>query len=73
MHLVNMINSKYSLSDTETLYTDIMQEICNPHNKTFNWDVKKKQMGRKQREAGEILIGKIQAYLYMWSQVVPNN
>lgn len=45
-------------SDTEGLYTDIMNHICSSHGKQFNFNVKMKQMGKKQRDAGKVLIGK---------------
>lgn len=48
------------LLDTETLYTKIMQKICGAHGKTFTWAVKAKQMGKKEREAGGVLIDELQ-------------
>ena len=34
-----------------------MQKICGDHGKTFTWEVKTKQMGKKEAEAGGVLIG----------------
>ncbi len=52
-----MINVLCSLTDTERLYTEMMQIICNDHGKQFTWEIKVKQMGRKIEEAAKILIG----------------
>ncbi|KAI0213210.1 Pseudouridine-5'-phosphatase [Lamellibrachia satsuma] len=46
--------------DTETLYTKIMQKICGAHGKTFTWEIKAKMMGKKEDEAGHILIDELQ-------------
>ena len=47
----------YFSADTETLYTKIMQKICGDHGKTFTWEIKAMQMGKKEPEAGRVLIG----------------
>ena len=49
----------YNVSDTERLYTQMMQTICEPHGKEFTWDVKVKQMGHKEHESAQILIGEL--------------
>ena len=46
------------VSDTERLYTKIMEAICQEHGHTFTWDIKVKQMGKKEREAAKVLIGR---------------
>jgi len=44
------------LLDTEAMFSDIMNCILRPHGKEFNWDVKRKQMGKACRAAGQVLI-----------------
>ena len=34
-----------------------MQEILNPFGHKFTWEVKAKQMGRKETESAKVLIG----------------
>ncbi|XP_033761118.1 pseudouridine-5'-phosphatase-like [Pecten maximus] len=46
--------------DTENLYTKITEEIVEEYGKTFTWDVKSKQMGKKDVEAAKILIDELQ-------------
>ena len=45
------------ISDTEKLYTEIMTSICKPFGKKFTLDIKLKQMGKKEHESAQILIG----------------
>ena len=47
-----------NISDTESLYTRIMEKMCAPYKKTFTWDIKMKMMGKKQHEAAKVFIGK---------------
>eukprot|EP01023_Acetabularia_acetabulum_P003372 TRINITY_DN11415_c1_g1_i1.p1 TRINITY_DN11415_c1_g1~~TRINITY_DN11415_c1_g1_i1.p1 ORF type:complete len:309 (-),score=55.28 TRINITY_DN11415_c1_g1_i1:275-1201(-) len=44
------------LLDTETIYTQVQQEILQKYGKEFTWELKAKMMGRKALEAGQILI-----------------
>ncbi|XP_069105038.1 pseudouridine-5'-phosphatase-like isoform X2 [Argopecten irradians] len=46
--------------DTERLYTQITDKIVEQYGKTFTWDVKSKQMGKKDVEAAKILIDELQ-------------
>ncbi|ELT98115.1 hypothetical protein CAPTEDRAFT_128552 [Capitella teleta] len=42
--------------DTENLYTEIMQKMCDPYGKKFTWEVKMMMMGKKQEEAANVFI-----------------
>lgn len=44
------------LLDTEPLYTIVQQQILDRFGKTFTWELKQAQMGRKALEACEILV-----------------
>ncbi|XP_021376555.1 pseudouridine-5'-phosphatase-like, partial [Mizuhopecten yessoensis] len=46
--------------DTERLYTVITDKIVEEYGKTFTWEVKSKQMGKKDVEAANILIDELQ-------------
>ncbi|XP_060082641.1 pseudouridine-5'-phosphatase-like [Ylistrum balloti] len=46
--------------DTERLYTVITDKIVGEYGKTFTWEVKSKQMGKKDVEAAKILIDELQ-------------
>jgi len=46
------------LLDTESIYTECMQEICAPYGKNFTTDTKLEMMGKSALEAGQILIRK---------------
>ncbi|KAJ3125859.1 Pseudouridine-5'-phosphatase [Nowakowskiella sp. JEL0407] len=44
------------LLDTERIYSEVTQDIVAPFGKNYTWAVKAKLMGKKEREAGEILV-----------------
>jgi len=44
------------LLDTERLYTEATQRIADRFGKRFTWEVKERQMGRRMREVGEIVV-----------------
>ncbi|CAG5132181.1 unnamed protein product [Candidula unifasciata] len=44
------------LLDTERIYTECFQEICAEFDKEFTWDIKVKQMGKKEKESGQVLL-----------------
>eukprot|EP01024_Parvocaulis_polyphysoides_P041715 TRINITY_DN38288_c0_g1_i2.p2 TRINITY_DN38288_c0_g1~~TRINITY_DN38288_c0_g1_i2.p2 ORF type:complete len:237 (+),score=29.42 TRINITY_DN38288_c0_g1_i2:32-712(+) len=47
------------LLDTESIYTQVQQEILQKYGKKFTWELKAKMMGRKALEAGQILIDEL--------------
>jgi len=58
MHFTNLIQYfLFVFLDTETLYTKMMKTLASRYNAQFSWDVKVKQMGKKQSEAGKVFIG----------------
>lgn len=44
------------LLDTESIYTRIMNTVAGRYGKTFTWDVKVKQMGKKHQESAKVFI-----------------
>ncbi|GAU99150.1 hypothetical protein RvY_10191 [Ramazzottius varieornatus] len=44
------------LLNTEIFYTQILEEYCIKYGKAFTWEVKQRQMGRKEREAALVAI-----------------
>ncbi|XP_044535472.1 pseudouridine-5'-phosphatase-like isoform X1 [Gracilinanus agilis] len=48
------------LLDTERLYSEIIQEICEPYGKQFTWDVKAKVMGKKEADAAQVIVEVLQ-------------
>ncbi|XP_061470719.1 pseudouridine-5'-phosphatase-like [Rhineura floridana] len=40
-----------TLLNTETLYTEVIQDICTRYGKQFSWDLKSTIMGRREAEA----------------------
>ncbi|XP_052214771.1 pseudouridine-5'-phosphatase-like isoform X2 [Dreissena polymorpha] len=45
------------LLDTERLYTEAIQNVCDPFNKKYTWELKQKVMGKKESESVKIIIG----------------
>ena len=45
------------VTDTESIYSSIMNKLCARYGHEFTWEIKSKQMGRKEREAAVVLIG----------------
>ncbi|KAK3605358.1 hypothetical protein CHS0354_040947 [Potamilus streckersoni] len=46
--------------DSERLYTEVTQRILDEFGKTFTWEMKSKQMGRKETESAKIIIDEMQ-------------
>ena len=44
------------LLDTESIYTECMQQLCAPYGKNFSTETKLEMMGKSALEAGQILI-----------------
>jgi pseudouridine-5'-monophosphatase len=44
------------LLDTESIYTECLQELCAPYGKNFSMGTKLEMMGKSSLEAGQILI-----------------
>lgn len=44
------------LLDTERLYTEVTQKICDDYGKTFTWEIKSQLMGRKEHDSAKITI-----------------
>ncbi|KAI9193242.1 HAD-like domain-containing protein [Polychytrium aggregatum] len=44
------------LLDTEAVYTKVTNDIVSRYGKTYDWDLKSKMMGMKERDAGELLV-----------------
>ena len=47
-------------TDTEVLYTKVTQQILDRYEKTFEWSLKTKMMGRKPIEGATILVEELQ-------------
>ena len=47
-----------------------MEVLLEPYGVQFNWDIKLKMMGKKENEAGKMLIG-TRYYYYCWRQWQP--
>jgi HAD superfamily hydrolase (TIGR01509 family) len=50
------------MQDTEGLYTQVQQEICQRFGKEFTWELKAKMMGRTALPACQILIDELQLH-----------
>ncbi|XP_052784493.1 pseudouridine-5'-phosphatase-like [Mya arenaria] len=44
------------LLDTERLYTEATQKLCDCYGKQFTWDVKKQVMGKKEPESAKMIV-----------------
>jgi pseudouridine-5'-monophosphatase len=44
------------LLDTESIYTECLQQLCAPYGKNFSTETKLQMMGKSSLEAGQILI-----------------
>jgi len=44
------------LLDTESIYTEVTQEIVGEYGKVFDWSIKKKIIGRKSTDAAKIIV-----------------
>lgn len=43
-------------SDTEKFYTEVQEKILARYNKTFDWSLKAKMMGKKAIEAAQVFV-----------------
>ncbi|XP_076435825.1 pseudouridine-5'-phosphatase-like [Babylonia areolata] len=48
------------LLDTESIYTQVISELCAEYGKQFTWELKAKQMGQTEVKAANILIDSLQ-------------
>lgn len=53
-------NKNLTTTDTEVLYTKVTQQILDRYEKTFEWSLKTKMMGRKPIEGATILVEELQ-------------
>ncbi|KAJ3228379.1 Pseudouridine-5'-phosphatase [Clydaea vesicula] len=44
------------LLDTETIYTEVSVDICRKYGKVFDWELKAKMMGLREKDAGELIV-----------------
>ena len=44
------------LLDTESIYTEVTQQIVGEYGKVFDWSIKKKIIGRRSTEAAKIIV-----------------
>ena len=44
------------LLDTESIYTEVTQDIVSEYGKVFDWSIKKKIIGRRSIEAAKIIV-----------------
>lgn len=51
----SLTNSPFT--DTETLYTDSTQQICDEFGKTYTWELKSKVMGKGENDVAKIMTG----------------
>ena len=57
-----------TFSDSESVWTRIMEVLLEPYGVQFNWDIKLKMMGKKEHEAGKMLISMMRYYFLCRSQ-----
>jgi len=46
----------FCVSDTEKFYTEVQEIILSRYNKTFDWSLKEKMMGKKAIEAARVFV-----------------
>jgi len=51
------------LLDTESIYTECLQELCAPYGKNFSTETKLEIMGKSSLEAGQILIRMLEFFI----------
>lgn len=54
--LLTRILSTYCIADTEKFYTEVQEIILSRYNKTFDWSLKAKMMGKKAIEAARVFV-----------------
>ena len=45
------------MSDTESIFTKMMQIMAGRYDRTFTWDIKVKMMGKNHLDAAHLFIG----------------
>ena len=48
--------SFFGVADTEKFYTEVQEIILARFNKTFDWSLKAKMMGKKSTESAKIFV-----------------
>jgi pseudouridine-5'-monophosphatase len=51
------------LLDTESIYTECLQQLCAPYGKNFSTETKVEIMGKSSLEAGQILIRILEMFM----------
>jgi pseudouridine-5'-monophosphatase len=58
------------LLDTESIYTECLQELCAPYGKNFSTETKLEIMGKSSLEAGQILIRMLEFFINKFDIIV---
>ncbi len=58
------------LLDTESIYTECLQELCAPYGKNFSTETKLEIMGKSSLEAGQILIRMLEFFINKFHIIV---
>ena len=43
--------------DTESIYSQVIEEVCAEFGKSFTWEIKARQMGQTEVKAANVIIG----------------
>ena len=63
----------FFFSDSEKVFTEIMNRIVEPHGKKFTLEIKLQQMGKKVREAGKYMIGECKERHQISGEILSRN